>query len=109
MLLLEFTVHWFTGVCMHWLLHHLQTFSYSVKLYNPVRRSQFTWRDLHNITHKFESVATLCSTLYHELEDDVPDSRDFSVGYFEQKKRSGWHHLMTLKLCMNNQRTTSPL
>ena len=87
MFLLEFTVHWFTGVCMHWLLHHLQTFSYSVKLYNPVRRSKFTWRDLHNITHKFESVATLCSTLYHELEDDVPDSRDFSVGYFEQKKK----------------------
>ena len=46
-------------------------------------------------------MATLCSTLYHELEDDVPDSRDFSVGYFEQKKRSGWHHLMTLKLCMH--------
>lgn len=32
-------------------------------------------------------MATLCSTLYHELEDDVPDSRDFSVGYFEQKKK----------------------
>ena len=71
-------------------MQQLQTFSYSVKIYNPVRRSQFTWRDLHNITHKFESVATLRSALYHELEADIPDSGDFNVGYFEgrqQKKK----------------------
>ena len=52
-------------------------------MYNLVRRSKFVWRDLHNITCQFQSVAALRSALYHKLEDDVPEQGDYNVGYFE--------------------------
>lgn len=48
------------------------------KIYNPVRQSQFgSWRDLHNISRRFEDVGALRSALYHELEEDIPDSGDY--------------------------------
>lgn len=58
-----------------------------MKIYNPERRSKFIWRDLHNICHKFVNVEAARSALYHELEDDVPDTGDFSIGYFEGKQQ----------------------
>ena len=64
------------------LCYPLQRFTYTVKIYDPERRSKFTQRDLHDICHKFDSVAALRSGLYHELVDEIPDG-DFNVGYFE--------------------------
>jgi len=52
-----------------------------VKIYNPVQQSQFMWRDLHNM------CGNLCLALYHEFEDDIPDSGEFNVGYFEGKQQ----------------------
>lgn len=62
-----------------------------MKIYNPIRRSKFTWRDLRSISHKFDSVRALRSTLYHEFEDDIPEDGDFSVGYFVAKQQKKWN------------------
>ena len=64
----------------------LQKFAYTVKIYDPERRSKFTQRDLYSICHRFQSVKALRSALYHELEYEIPDG-DYNVGYFE-----GSHH-----------------
>jgi hypothetical protein len=64
-----------------------QKFSYSVKIYNPVRRSQFSWRDLHDVSHRFTSVGSLRLALYHELEDEIPDNEEYCLGYFEGKQQ----------------------
>ena len=64
-----------------------QEFSYSVKIYNPVRRSQFSWRDLHDVSHRFTSVGSLRLALYHELEDEIPDNEEYNLGYFEGKQQ----------------------
>ena len=58
-----------------------------MKIYNPARRSKFVWRELHNISHKFDSVEAVKSALYHELEEDIPDNGDYSLGYFEGKQQ----------------------
>lgn len=60
----------------------MQKFTYTVKIYDPERRSKFVQRNLHGICHKFESVKALRCALYHELESDIPDG-DYNVGYFE--------------------------
>ena len=64
----------------------LQKFTYTVKIYDPERRSRFTQRDLYSICHRFHSVKALRSALYHELEYEIPDGY-YNVGYFE-----GSHH-----------------
>lgn len=45
------------------------------------------WRDLHNVCGRFENVGNLRLALYHEFEDDIPDSEEFNVGYFEGKQQ----------------------
>ena len=65
----------------------LQKFAYSVKIYNPVHRSEFTWRDLHDASHQFSSIGALRLALYHELEDDIPDDEQYNLGYFEGKQQ----------------------
>ena len=67
--------------------NHMQKYSYSVKIYNPTRRSQFMWRDLHDVSHRFASIGALRLALYHELEDLLPDSEDYNLGYFEGKQQ----------------------
>ena len=68
----------------------MQKFIYTVKIYDPERRSKFVQRDLHGICHKFESVKALRSALYHELECEIPDG-DYNVGYFEgSQHRKKW-------------------
>ena len=69
-------------VCVCALVQIVQKFTYTVKIYDPERRSKFTLRDLHSICHQFDSVKALRSALYHELEDEIPDG-DYNVGYFE--------------------------
>ena len=67
----------------------LQKFAYTVKIYDPERRSKFTQRDLYSICHRFQSVKALRSALYHELEYEIPDG-DYNVGYFEGSHHKKW-------------------
>lgn len=61
---------------------YLQKYTYTVKICDPDKRSKFVMRDLHDVCHRFDSVKTLQSALYHEFDDQIPDG-DFNVGYFE--------------------------
>ena len=38
-----------------------------------------------NVKRKFESLSSLRSALWHELEESIPNEGDFNVGYFK-----GW-------------------
>ena len=51
------------------------------------RRSQFVWRDLHDVSHRFASIGALRLALYNELEDLLPDSEDYNLGYIEGKQQ----------------------
>ncbi len=48
----------------------------------------FFVRQLHNITHKIESVSALRSAFWHEFGDEVPEEGDFNVGFFEGKQQA---------------------
>lgn len=44
---------------------------------------------MHNVRHKFKSVAALQLALWHEFEELVPEeAKEFNVGYFEGKSHS---------------------
>ena len=43
---------------------------------------------MHGVTHKFESVASLRSALYHEFDDAIPVEGDYNVGFFEGKQQA---------------------
>ncbi len=57
-----------------------ENFAYKVKIINPVKKSEFIIRHLHNISIKFVSVRV---KLIDEFKEQVPDSLDFNVGYYE--------------------------
>lgn len=59
-----------------------------VKIYDPLKRTKFSVRQMHNVSQKFTSVATLRSAIWHEFGDAVPDEGKFSVGYFEGKQHT---------------------
>ncbi len=40
------------------------------------------------MSHKFESVSSLRSALYHEVGDSIPEEGDFSVGYFHGRQQA---------------------
>lgn len=42
---------------------------------------------MHNVSHRLTSVGALRLALYHELEDVIPDSDDYNLGYFEGKQQ----------------------
>ena len=81
----------------------VQKFTYTVKIYDPERRSKFTLRDLHSICHQFDSVKALRSALYHELEDEIPDG-DYNVGYFEGSQHKKKWLSVILWPCMPTSR-----
>ena len=43
----------------HFLSRRIQAFAYKVKIYDPVKRTKFTVRHMHNVKHKYKSVAAL--------------------------------------------------
>ena len=43
---------------------------------------------MHNVSKKFDSVASLRSALWHEFGDTIPDEGEFNVGYFEGKQHT---------------------
>ena len=70
-----------SGVPLYYVSFH-RNYTYTVKICDPERRSKFILRDMHNVSHKFDSVRTLQSALYHKFDNQIPDG-DFNVGYFE--------------------------
>jgi len=59
-----------------------------VKIINPQRKSDVVVKQLHQVQSKFDSVIDLCVKLVKELQQKVPNSFTFSVGYYE-----GQHHV----------------
>lgn len=42
---------------------------------------------MHNVCHRFESVESIRSALYHEFENEITDEGDYNLGYFEGKQQ----------------------
>ena len=59
-----------------------------MKIFDGSKRRRFSVKVLHNVTRRFESVASLRSALWHELGDIIPDEGDFNLGYFEGRQHS---------------------
>ena len=68
------------------LLQH--QYSYRVKITNPQRKSEVIVRQLHHFHTRFESVITLHAKLIEEFKEQVPNSLNFNVGYFEGPSHS---------------------
>ncbi len=64
----------------------LQEYSYRVKIINPRKKSDFQTRELHHFHAKFPSVIELKGTLMEEFTTQLPETTDFSVGYFSGKQ-----------------------
>ena len=77
-------------------------YSYKVKIINPAKKSDVIVRHLNNFTGKFDTVMALRLKLIEAFSDQLPNTVDFSVGYYEGSQRSKvW--LVTaddLKKCM---------
>ena len=63
-------------------------YSYKVKIINPVKKSDVIVRQLHGFKKKFESVTAMRAQLVEEFKDQVPNSLDFSVGYFDGSQQA---------------------
>ena len=63
------------------------SYTYKVKIINPVKKSGVLIREIHNFCTKFESVPDMREKLSTEFKDQVPSGNDFNVGYYD-----GPHH-----------------
>ena len=64
------------------------SYNYKVKIINPVKRSDVIVRHLNNYSGKFDTVMTLRLKLIDAFPDQVPNTVDFSVGYYEGSQQS---------------------
>ena len=64
------------------------SYSYKVKIINPAKRSDVIVRHLNNFSGKFDTVMTLRLKLIESFPDQVPNTVDFSVGYYEGSQQS---------------------
>ncbi len=60
-----------------------ENFSYKVKIINPIKKSENIIRHLLTFCTKFVSVTELRVKLIDEFKEQVPDSLDFNVRYYE--------------------------
>ena len=63
-------------------------YSYKVKIINPAKKSDVMVRHMNNFTGKFETVMALRLKLIEAFSDHVPNTVDFSVGYYEGSQQS---------------------
>ena len=56
-------------------------------MYDTKIRSKYFVKTL-NVRRKFESLSSLRSALWHELEERIPDEGDFNIGYFEGRQHT---------------------
>ena len=60
-----------------------RSFNYKVKVINPQKKSDVVVKQLHQMKSKFDSVIDLRVKLVKELQQRVPNTFTFSVGYYE--------------------------
>ena len=65
-----------------------ECFTYKVKIINPVKKSEVIVRHLHNFSTKFTSVTELHVKLIDEFKEQVPDSIEFNVGYYDGSQQA---------------------
>ena len=65
-----------------------ERFTYKVKIINPVKKSEVIVRHLHNFSTKFTSVTELRVKLINEFKEQVPDSIEFNVGYYDGSQQA---------------------
>ena len=63
-------------------------YSYKVKIINLAKKSDIMVRHMNNFTGKFETVMALRLKLIEAFSDHVPNTVDFSVGYYEGSQQS---------------------
>ena len=63
-------------------------YNYKVKIINPAKKSDVIVRHLNNFTGKFDTVMALRLQLIEAFSDQVPNTVDFSVGYYEGSQQS---------------------
>ena len=64
------------------------SYSYKVKIINPVKKSDVIVRHLNECSVRFESVNALRVKLIESFQDNVPKTIDFNVGYFEGSQQA---------------------
>ena len=63
-------------------------YSYKVKMINPQKKSESIVRQLNSFTSKFESVKEVRTKLNEEFGEQVPNTLDFSIGYFDGSQQA---------------------
>ena len=64
------------------------SYSYEVKIINPTRKSDVIVHHLTDCSMKFESVTALRVKLIESFRENVPNTIDFNVGYFEGSQQA---------------------
>ena len=62
------------------------SYSYRVKLINPARKKDSIIRELRKFHGRFKSVMEMRIRLMEELEEHMPDTTKFSLGYMEGRQ-----------------------
>ena len=66
----------------------LQSFRYTLKIINPRRKSEVSTQTWHNVHDKFTSSDLLRQRIIASFTDQVPDSDNFEIGYYEKPGNS---------------------
>ena len=64
------------------------SYTYKVKIINPSKKSDVSVRHLHECSTKFESVMALRIKLIKSFKENVPNTVDFNVGYYEGSQQA---------------------
>lgn len=62
------------------------TYSYRVKLINPVRKKDSVIRELRKFRGRFKSVTEMKIRLMEEFEEQIPETTKFGIGYIEGRQ-----------------------
>ena len=63
------------------------TYTYVIKVTDAVRKGQYKVHKLHGSPRTFTSTTELVSTLKEKLNEHVPDSESFDIGYIEPSRQ----------------------
>ena len=63
-------------------------YTYKVKIINPLKKSEVTVRYLNSFKHKFDTVIALRMKLIEAFSDSLPNTTNFTVGYYEGSQQA---------------------
>ena len=66
----------------------MQSFRYTLKIINPRRKSEVSTQTWHNVHDKFTSPDLLRKKIIASYTEQVPDSDNFEIGYYEKPGNS---------------------